>query len=303
MKNLPQKLKKVLASELSWEMPAVTSQQKAGDDSLKVALEMADGSSIESVLMSAGHRRTLCVSTQVGCQMGCSFCATGKMGFSRNLKPAEIVAQIFWAAKACSEQGQRLSNLVYMGMGEPLANYDATLFSVRSAKNFFGLGAKRIVISTCGLADKIVRLAQEEPNLKLAISFHSALAEQRAKLMPIAKRYSLPELKRALFAFGKASPFKLTFEYILLPKINMDRASAKALISYLGVLPAKVNFIPYNKVEGLEFVAPSKAEIARFCALFDNSSVHYTLRNSQGAKVQAACGQLAGKAQFTTQKK
>jgi len=295
MSNLSAPLKEALASDLSWELPVESGRQKAPDGSIKVALQLQDGNIIESVLMSALHRRTLCVSTQVGCKMGCKFCATGKLGFSRNLSSAEIVAQIFWAAKACQEQGTRLSNLVYMGMGEPLDNYDATLFSVRAAKNLFGLGAKRIVISTCGLPAEIVRLAQDEPNLKLAVSLHSALEQRRSSLLPIAKAHPLAELKKALLAFAKNSPFKLTFEYVLLPQVNMDRASAKALISYLRELPAKVNFIPYNKVEGLSFVSPRKAEIKRFCGLFTGSSLPYTLRNSQGAKVQAACGQLAGR--------
>ncbi len=295
MSNLPENLKKVLNSELSWEMPNVIDEQIADDSSLKVALRLADEGIIESVLISTAHRMTLCVSTQIGCKMGCRFCATGKLGFTRNLTSAEIVAQIFWAGKTCAQQGKRLSNLVYMGMGEPLDNYEATLFSVRSAKGFFGLGAKRIVISTCGLPEQVLRLAQDESNLKLAVSLHSAVDDQRRGLMPIAKRYSLQALKKALLTFAKNSPFKLTFEYILLPKVNMDNASAKALIAYLKDLPAKINFIPYNKVDGLEFASPSQSEIAKFCANFNDSRLTYTMRNSQGSKVQAACGQLARK--------
>ncbi len=294
MSNLPDGLKKVLASELSWEMPTVSTEQKADDGSLKVALELADKGIIESVLITAAHRMTLCVSTQVGCKMGCKFCATGKLGFVRDLTSAEIVAQIFWAAKTCQEQGKRLSNLVYMGMGEPLDNYDATLFSVRMAKKFFGLGAKRIVVSTCGLPAGILKLANDEPNLKLAISLHSAVEKQRRELMPMAEKHSLPELKKALFTFAKNSPFKITFEYILIPNINMDKTSARALISYLGDLPAKINFISYNKVDGLDFVSPNEKEIAKFCANFACTSLRFTLRNSQGSGVQAACGQLAG---------
>ncbi len=303
MSNLPKDLRKTLAEDLSWEILAEHRRQKAPDGSVKVALALADGNIIESVLLSAERRLTLCVSTQVGCKMGCKFCATGKLGFVRNLSTAEIVSQIFWAAKVCAEQGRRLSNLVYMGMGEPLDNYQATVASVRIAKKFFGLGAKRIVISTCGLPEEIAALAQDEPNLKLAVSLHSAKEQSRKILMPIARKHSLQELKKALFTFAKRSPFKLTFEYILLPDVNMSGADAKALISYLGDLPAKVNFIPYNKVSGLDYASPSKAEIAKFCAKFSASAFSCTLRNSQGAKVQAACGQLAGDKKSSTQKR
>ena len=295
MTNIPKDLREILAENVNWAFPKCVRESVSSDKTSKILFGFGDGKSIESVLIPTDSRMTLCVSTQVGCKMGCLFCATGKMGFARNLLSWEIIAQIFWATKFCKANGNRLSNLVYMGMGEPLDNYDAVLQSVRSAKNLFGIGAKRIVISTCGLPKGIDRVCMDEPNLKLAVSLHSAVEGVRNQLMPISKKYPLSELKKSLFSFSKKSPFKITFEYILLPEVNMDRKSAKALISYLGDLPAKVNFIPYNRVDGVEFATPTKREVADFCRFFEYAPFSYTIRNSAGSRVQAACGQLAGK--------
>ncbi len=295
MKNLPKDLCEFLENNVNWELPRCVKESVATDKTSKVLFDYGNGNFIESVLIPSDSRMTLCVSTQVGCKMGCLFCATGKMGFVRNLFSWEIIAQIFWAAEFCKANGKRLSNLVYMGMGEPLDNYESVLQSVRSAKDFFGLGAKRVVISTCGLPRGIEQLSVDEPNLKLAVSLHSAVEIVRNQLMPISKSHSLAELKNSLLNFSKKSPFKITFEYILLPEINMDRKSVKALFSYLGDLPAKVNFIPYNSVEGVGFASPTKREIESFCRYFEHAPFPYTIRNSMGNKVQAACGQLAGK--------
>ncbi|GBR73755.1 23S rRNA (adenine(2503)-C(2))-methyltransferase [Candidatus Termititenax aidoneus] len=263
----------------------------AADGTLKYLFALPDGQKIETVLLNDAGRRTLCVSTQVGCKMACAFCATGRMKFKRNLSAGEIVDQVIQAEKI---EKNKIQNLVYMGMGEPLDNYDNVLKSIRILNDKAGknIGARHITISTCGLVPGIERLADEGLQLRLAISLHAATDSLRAKLMPINKKYPLPDLMRALKIYQKKTGRRLTFEYIMLHGVNDAREQARSLLKLLSGISAHINLIEYNPHARAEFQPSARKAIKEFWWLTTDRGFETAIRYKRGQAVNAACGQL-----------
>src|SRR2546421_5087601 len=264
MTDLPQEFRNRLAEHFDFSKIDIVRVLGSRDTTRKFLFRLSDGSLIESVLIPASpalygsrsDRRTICVSTQVGCAYGCKFCASGLEGFSRNLKPNEIVDQITAVER---ESGEKIDNVVFMGMGEPLANFDNLMRAIRiiNASWGLGIGARHITVSTSGLAPQIRKLADEPLQIRLAISLHGATDEVRNRIMPINRRYNLETLLAACDYYAKRKKQRLTFEYILIASVNDSPDQARQLARIARRLGAKVNLIPYNTVEGLPWSRPS----------------------------------------------
>ena len=309
MTNLPKALRAWLAETFELMPAQLVLNRQSEDVTDKLLLGLADGSLIETVIIRAPQegvgvdhsRKTICISTQVGCAMGCVFCASGLAGLKRNLSTGEIVAQLL---QVCHREDARtpraraelasFDNIVVMGMGEPLANYDALLAALRilNAPWGLGFGARRITISTSGLVPKIARLAEEDLGFRLAISLHGATDEVREKIMPVNRAYPLAQLLPAVRAFSEKHGRMVTLEFILIEDINDSLEQAKKLAVIARELHAHVNLIPYNKVEGLPWVRPSLTRQDRFVKELRALGVTATLRREKGHDIDAACGQL-----------
>ena len=315
MTNLPKTLRQRLQSAYSFYSLELAHRQGADDTTQKFLWRLADGAFIETVLIpaspalygEASDRHTLCVSTQVGCAYGCRFCASGLQGWKRNLLPNEIVEQVLaverWHHASAAAQpagrpaaaGARLvNNLVIMGMGEPLANYGNLLQALRilNAPWGGGIGARRITISTSGLAPQIRRLADEPQQFRLAISLHGATDETRGRIMPVNKKYPLAELAAAAQYYQDKKGGMMTLEYILIAGVNDGLDQIKPLSALARRLGAKVNLIPYNTVEGLPWRRPPEEAQEKFLAALEREKIPSTLRREKGQDIDAACGQL-----------
>jgi len=292
--NLPKDFVEYLMNHFSWHLPEIDCSLTAEDQTTKYRLRLEDGSLVEMVLIPSANKRTLCVSSQVGCARACSFCATGTLGLKRSLHTHEIVGQIMLATSLSTEP--RLSNLVFMGMGEPLDNLDSVLESLMIIQSPQGLAfsPRRTTVSTSGIPQGIIRLADSGVKTKLAVSLNSAIDEKRERLMPVNRLFPLSELKEALRYYLNKSSFRVTFEYIMIPEVNMGDEDITALKRFAGDLSCKINFIPYNTVPNLPFRSPSEIEIDTFLAKAQSLNQAVTLRRSRGAEVCGACGQLAG---------
>jgi 23S rRNA (adenine2503-C2)-methyltransferase len=293
MSNLPKAFRDRLAVEASVRAPAVVASRASRDGSQKLVLELEDGRRIHAVLMPDRDRLTLCVSTQVGCGFACRFCRTGTMGLVRNLTAGEIVGQVL-AARARLEPGARLTHVVFMGMGEPLANYAATVRALRIlvSPDCVGLSPRRVTVSTVGLIQGIERLAREDLRVNLAISLHAATDEVRSGLMPVNRGGGIDDLLAACRRFPLPVRQRITFEYVLLDAINDTVEDARRLARRLRGLRAKVNLIPFNAWEGSGFRRPPPERIAGFQRALLDAGVTATVRWSKGEDVLAACGQL-----------
>ena len=259
------------------------------DGTIKYLFELADGSRIEKVLLPDGKRKTLCVSTQAGCSMSCAFCATAKLGFSRNLTAAEIVDQI----NVIQKNTGKINNVVYMGMGEPLLNYGAVIKSIRILNHPLGknIGLRHLTISTCGITEGIRKLADEDIHPRLAISLNAPTDSLRLKIMPINKKYPVAELMNAAKYYFKRTKNRLTFEYILIAGINDSKKEAEKLSRLVDGLPCKINIIPYNTTDK-KYTHPTEDKINRFVQPFLPMNVVISVRRSKGSEINAACGQL-----------
>ena len=323
MTNLPKALREKLAETFSLQTLELVRKQGARDTTQKFLWRLRDHALIESVLIpanpalygDASDRHTLCISTQVGCAYGCKFCASGLDGWKRNLTPDEIVEQVL-AVERCNTSPQStvasresvsesklspspasarlIDNVVVMGMGEPLANYDHLLKALRilNAPWGGGIGARKITISTSGLAPQIRRLGGEPEQFRLAISLHGATDEVRDKIMPVNRKYPLKELVAACEDYQGQKGRMLTFEYILIAGVNDSLEQAKPLAALAKRLFAKVNLIPYNQVEGLPWERPAEKVCEAFLAVLEKQKVPATLRREKGHDIDAACGQL-----------
>lgn len=263
------------------------------DGTRKLLLRLQDGERIESVLIDEGERLTLCVSSQVGCAYGCRFCLTGRDGFRRDLTAGEIVDQICAARKELG-QGERLSNLVFMGMGEPLANLEQVLKALEIITSDRGLNfsTRRITLSTVGLIPEMLKLSSLFP-IKLAVSLHAADNKTRSRLMPINKRYPLEELLHACRQLDLPRRNRITFEYLLLGGVNDSPEAARKLAKLVKGLRAKINLIPFNEYPGARFRAPSPTSVEEFQSILRDKHFTATVRQSRGAEIMAACGQLS----------
>ncbi|HHE39335.1 MAG TPA: 23S rRNA (adenine(2503)-C(2))-methyltransferase RlmN [Candidatus Cloacimonetes bacterium] len=292
MSTISADLKDRLINDFDCYLPKIIKKNIAQDGTSKYLLELRDSNKIEMVLIPFKEKNTLCVSTQVGCKWDCSFCATGKMGFIRNLEVHEIISQIFLAKKELADK--KLTNIVFMGMGEPLDNFENLIKSIKILQldDCFQFSPRRMTVSTCGLIPEIRKLADIGLKVKLAISLNSAIQSKREELMPVSKVYPLTELKEALLDFRKKSNYRITFEYIMIKDFNMGKEDIKALIKFLGDISCKLNLIAWNEVEDLPFQTPSQIEIDRFSQSLSVLQSAVTFRKSRGLEIGAACGQL-----------
>lgn len=293
MTDLPQGLRERLAERATiGTCTIVASERSAIDGTEKLLIEYGDGARIEAVILRDEERLTGCVSTQVGCRFGCLFCATGSMGFVRDLSAGEIVEEVM--ALGRESEPERVGNLVFMGMGEPLDNYDATLAAVRIANAAWGLGigARRITISTAGHTPGIRRLAQEPLQLGLAVSLNAASQKTRAEIMPIAQEFPIDELRSAIEHYTRATGRMVTLEYVLLRGVNDSREAAVGLAGFARDLPCKINLICYNEVSSAAYAPPAEGTVRRFFAYLRASCPTVVRRISRGSDISAGCGQL-----------
>jgi len=321
MTNLPKQLREKLRENFSLQTLELVRKQGSHDTTQKFLWRLHDHSLVESVLIpanpalygEASDRHTLCISTQVGCAYGCKFCASGLDGWKRNLLPNEIVEQILsverWHIAQPKEksleptENRVVNNIVVMGMGEPLANYDNLLKALKilNAPWGGGIGARKITISTSGLAPQIRKLAREPMQFRLAISLHGATDETRNKIMPVNRKYPLKELINACEEYQHEKGRMITLEYILIAGVNDSIAETRPLASLARKLHAKVNLIPYNKVEGLSWERPGEDVCENFLAALEGQKVIATLRREKGHDIDAACGQLRLKTEKESQ--
>ena len=318
MSDLPQELRDQLAGSFLLKPLELAKEQRSRDGTVKFLWRLADGELIESVLIPASvgrdgnrsDRHTICVSSQVGCAYGCKFCASGLMGYKRNLDVYEIVDQVLaverWhlakGGEPAKSQGGLVNNIVMMGMGEPLANYDNLIRALEIFNSSWGLniGARKITVSTSGLAPQIRRLAEMPQQYHLAISLHGATDEVRDKIMPINRKYPLEELISACEAYQQAKGRMIWVEYILIDGVNTGLDQVEALSGLAKRLQCKVNLIPYNPVDGIELKRPSDETVGRFRDALHRKGVRVTVRIEKGTDIDAACGQLRLKSEKKT---
>ncbi len=307
MTELPAALRSQLAETYPQTSLLLETESKSEDGTCKFLFKLDDGKEIESVLIPSemrddrgeSRRRTLCLSTQVGCPLDCKFCATATMKLKRDLTTAEIIQQYFEVERI---SGEKITNVVYMGMGEPMLNYDNVIRSLRilTDPDLEILGAKRITVSTSGLPDEIRKFADEDLGVKLALSLHATTDELRSKLMPINRRYPLGEILQAMEYYYQKTHIPVTYEYILFENLNDSEADAKRIARFARRMPSKVNVIPFHKIDfthptgiSAELHPTTKDKFNDFIALLKNEGAHVMIRSSSGEDIEAACGQLA----------
>ncbi len=301
MTDLPKALRERLAAETRVGSMDVDTEQVSRDGTIKRLYKLHDGQLVESVLMPYQTlRRTACISTQAGCAMGCVFCATGQMGFARHLTADEIVEQAArWSAEL-RQKGERLSNVVLMGMGEPFHNYDQTLIALRRLMSDLGIGARHITVSTVGLAPRIRQFADEGLQVGLAVSLHASSDEARDALMPVNKRYPIDELIDACREYAQKTGRRITFEWALIRGRNDDEATAERLARVLSGLPCHVNLIPLNPTGGYDGGPSDPDRVARFIDVLARHGIPGTIRVRRGIDIDAGCGQLKSTVQKKT---
>jgi 23S rRNA (adenine2503-C2)-methyltransferase len=305
MTDLPAALRAALSEKVRLHGLSLKTSLVAGDGTVKALFSLADGRTIEAALMnygsdSGGRRNTVCVSTQVGCPIGCPFCATGRQRFERNLSPGEIVDQVLFFARYLKDHpvkegvASQITNIVFMGMGEPLANYDALWQAIErlNSPEYFGLGARNMTISTAGMLPQIACLAGERLQVGLSISLHAAENGLRDKLVPLNRRYPLEMLIPACREYARLSGRRVTFEYALFAGINDSVGQARVLAHLLKGLLCHVNLIPANANPGSDFTAPAWPVVLAFQKELKRLGINATVRQSKGQGIEAGCGQL-----------
>jgi 23S rRNA (adenine2503-C2)-methyltransferase len=295
MRDIPNALRSELDRE--FRITSLRTLAKSEADrglTTKTLYELDGGHSVESVVMRYTDRSTLCISSQAGCPIGCPFCATGKFPFGRNLKAHEIVEQALDAAGMLPAEGRRLSHVVFMGMGEPMANYQAVVESVRRLTDpeLIGISPRRIVVSTSGLIPRIAQLAEEKLAVTLAISLHAARDDLRDVLVPINRKYPVADLVASAQAYAGKTGRRVSYEWVLLAGVNDAERDAKELGGLLRGKLAHVNLIPFNPVEDTPYRAPDRAGVRRFKELVEAQGLNVTVRDTRGRDADAACGQL-----------
>jgi 23S rRNA (adenine2503-C2)-methyltransferase len=292
--SLSKSLREKLAARYTIGRLDLEARMEARDGTTKLLFRLTDGRFVETVLIPAGRRTTVCLSTQVGCKFACAFCASGLHGFKRNLSPSEIVGQVLDPEKAL---GAEITNYVFMGMGEPLDNFDnlARAIRIMNAPEGLAIAARRMTISTAGFIPGIERLKGLDLQVNLSVSLHGVTDRLRSRLMPINLKYPLEKLVAACEDYVRSGGRMITLEYILIRNVNDSLNDADGLAGISRRLRAKVNLIAYSPVAGLAFETPSEADVARFRRWLGERKVHVTLRQSKGQDILAACGQLAGR--------
>ncbi len=313
MTDLAREFRQMLEREAVVAAPKVVSDSTAADGTRKWLLQVGTANAVEMVFIPETDRGTLCISTQAGCAMDCGFCSTGKQGFNRNLRLGEIIGQLWWAertlradARAAGnpDPGRMISNVVFMGMGEPLLNFDNVLPALRLMldDHAYGLSRRRVTVSTSGIVPFIDRLAAECP-VSLAVSLHAPTDELRDRIMPINRKYPLRELMAACRRYLRHSPRdSIMFEYVMLAGINDRAEDAQALITLLRDMPCKVNLIPFNPFPAADFARSSRETIRHFAETLTAAGLIATTRKTRGDDIDAACGQLAGRIEDRTRR-
>jgi 23S rRNA (adenine2503-C2)-methyltransferase len=302
--SLPKTLREQLGQILRFEdLKPLRYLDSSDEQTRKTLFQLYDKRVIEAVLMKydptthKGHgRRTLCISSQAGCAMGCVFCATGQMGFKRHLTSGEIVAQVMYYARMLHEQGENVTNIVLMGMGEPFHNYDNTMAAIDrlNDSNGYNFGARRFTISTVGLVPMIRRFADEKRQVNLAISLHAADDDERSSIMPVNKKYNIGQLLEACRYYVNQTGRRITFEWALISGVNDTEEVARKLAARLKGLMCHVNAIPLNPTSGYQGRATTRQSAARFKETLEQAGIPCTIRMRRGIDIQAGCGQLAG---------
>lgn len=295
-KNLPSDLRQTLASKYPLTSLEFSEEKDStSHESNKFLFRTRDRRLLESVLISQQGRSTVCVSTQLGCKIGCAFCASGKGKFGRNLTAGEIVEQVALIERKIRDFARRITNVVFMGMGEPLDNFEATMkaLQILQAPWGFGIGARRITVSTSGITPKIMEFVKRsEGRVRLSVSLHSSNEAKRTELVPINKKYSLKELKDTLARVHRVLKREITFEYTLISGVNDSTEEAEGVAKLAKPLHAKVNVIPYNPIREMDFKTPTKQAVGKFCAVLEKRGVKVIVRQTAGRDIDAACGQL-----------
>jgi 23S rRNA (adenine2503-C2)-methyltransferase len=292
MTDLSKSFRETIAQKAVVTQITEVKRDVSADGTIKFLFGLADGNTIESVYMPGADRVTLCVSTQVGCKLNCKFCLTGKNGFARNLSAAEIVDQLIQVKNRVP--GGRVTNLVLMGMGEPLENYDATVKALRiiTEPDLNLIGARKITLSTAGVVPGILRLADDFSKVKLAVSLNATTNEKRSQIMPINKKHPIESLMATLKKWPLPHGRRITFEYVLLGGLNDSDADAAELCKITRMIPSKINLIPYNPCPGLPFERPSVERVEKFRSVLVKNHITATVRESRGSDILASCGQL-----------
>jgi 23S rRNA (adenine2503-C2)-methyltransferase len=297
MSNLSKHDRQILAGRLSIAPATITAHQSSSDGTEKLLLAWADGANAECVMIPDGDRRTACVSSQVGCPVGCKFCASGVNGVKGSLSSAQIVEQIFQLNRLLGPKDERITNIVFMGMGEPLANYANVLEAIRIIHEppHFNISARKITVSTVGVPPRMKQLAEEELPLNLAISLHAPTEELRRTLIPWAEHFGIDDILDAARYYFERTGREVTLEYILLSGVNDRPEHARQLAALCKSLRANVNLIRYNEIENLPFVRPKSADVVEFQHILRSAGVNAHVRKSRGRDIDAACGQLRRK--------
>lgn len=298
MTSLSKGLREFLEARYFIDKIHLDDQQISSDKTIKCAFEVEKGKVVEGVLIPTTNRMTACISSQVGCSLSCKFCATGRLKLLRNLSPGEIVDQVVYLKnQAESRYDQNLSNIVYMGMGEPLLNYSNVLRSteILCSEQGLGISPKRITVSTAGIAKMIKRLGDDQVKFNLALSLHAANDEKRSRIMEINDSNNLESLKEALVYFHEKTGTRVTFEYIIFRDFNDSLEDARELANFSKCVPCKINIIEYNPIDDGEFQQADSKKVNAFAAFLEERNMIVNVRRSRGKDIDAACGQLANK--------
>ena len=298
MSSLPKKIRELLTAKFEIKTIEIHRKEESQDGTIKYSFQLHDNLLIEGVLIPSRKRLTACVSSQVGCSLACDFCATGTLKLERNLSYSEIYDQVFTLnQEAMSIYGRPLSNIVYMGMGEPLLNYKAVLKSINliTAQEGLAMSPKRITVSTAGIANMIKKLADEKVKFNLAISLHTAHNYKRDLLMPLNTKINLQTLKDSISYFYDKTGIRVTYEYILFKDLNDSIEDAKKLLEFINGVPCKINLIEYNTIDELKYKKSSNDETEKFTKYLEEKNIIVNLRRSKGKDIAAACGQLVNK--------
>lgn len=300
MSSLSKDLRELLNEKFEFKSAKIDQEFKSTDGTIKFSFKLFDNKLVEGVLIPSKKRVTACISSQIGCSLDCAFCATGTMGLSRNLSSSEIFDQVFKLNEESERNyGRSLTNIVFMGMGEPLLNYNNLLKSIHhiTSEKGMGISARRITVSTAGLSKQIMKLGDDEVKFNLAISLHSAIDEIRSDLMPINNAINLQTLKESIRYFYEKTNNRVTYEYILFKGINDDLDAARKLAAFCRISPCKVNLIEYNTVDGFDFEKSTEENTEGFIEFLEHRNIIVHLRKSKGKDIDAACGQLVNKLQ------
>lgn len=294
--SLPMAMRNLFKETISLASLSVARELKSSDhQTRKILFSLPDGQQIESVWMGYHDRNTLCISTQAGCAMNCSFCATGQMGFKRNLTSGEIVEQVLYFARELHQHDQHVTNIVFMGMGEPFHNYENVMAAIDrlNDEKGFNFGARRMTISTVGIVPQIKRFADEKRQVNLAVSLHSPADDLRSSMMPVNKKYSISDLLEACHYYVQVTHRRITFEYALIHDVNDSPETAEALARRLKGLLCHVNLIPLNPTKNFQGQAATTDRVQQFKAVLDRYNIPCTVRLRRGIDIKAGCGQLA----------